>query len=251
MGIHRVMIADAHRLFCVCRVVFASSCGDVVPWLQPDWVLILDGKGERSATLYQNPNCGAPSSTFQPRITTIVSTGDATISDSSKDARSACEKAWSLKSMADIDVRKTVRESKNDKPKPLTIQVATDEATTRAGEAFDYEFDGKSEFQPPTLPQIPDDFTVGLLVGPSGSGMSAVPVYSVCTVRSMYRYDCCERFGSIVTYLKWDAGKTTILKSNFHLPDTIEWAAGKSVGSYLSSADGRERLRAVGLPEGV
>ena len=25
------------------RVVFASSCGDVVPWLQPDWVLVLHG----------------------------------------------------------------------------------------------------------------------------------------------------------------------------------------------------------------
>ena len=75
--------------------------------------------------------------------------------------------------------------------------MSTDEATTRASEAFDYEFDGKSSFasivglfglysrflltllhisgkstfQPPTLPPIPDDFVVGLLVGPSGSGM--------------------------------------------------------------------------------
>ena len=52
----------------------------------------------------------------------------------------------------------------------VCVQVATDEATTRASEAFDYEFDGKSEFQQPALPPYPAHFAVGVIVGPSGSG---------------------------------------------------------------------------------
>lgn len=152
------------------RVVFASSCGDVVPWLQPDWVLVLDGNGARSATLHYNPNLGAPASKFQPRITTVVSNGMDGACTGTKDARSACEEAWSLKRMANIAVKNVVREGKEEKPEPLTIQVATDEATMRASEAFDYEFDGKSVFQQPTLPPYPDDFSVAVVTGPSGSG---------------------------------------------------------------------------------
>eukprot|EP00282_Hemiselmis_andersenii_P018209 CAMPEP_0114153796 /NCGR_PEP_ID=MMETSP0043_2-20121206/24555_1 /TAXON_ID=464988 /ORGANISM="Hemiselmis andersenii, Strain CCMP644" /LENGTH=136 /DNA_ID=CAMNT_0001248873 /DNA_START=60 /DNA_END=467 /DNA_ORIENTATION=+ len=36
------------------RVVFASSCGDVVRWLQPDWVVVLDGSGGE-AKVQKNP----------------------------------------------------------------------------------------------------------------------------------------------------------------------------------------------------
>jgi hypothetical protein len=153
-----------------CSVVFASSCGDVVPWLQPDWVLVLDGNGSRTATLHYNPNRGAPASKFQPCITSVVSTGTEGAGSGSKDTRSACEDALSLKRMVDITVKKSVRDSKGEKPAPLTIQVATDEATLRASEAFDYEFDGKSEFQQPALPPYPRDFAVAVIIGPSGSG---------------------------------------------------------------------------------
>ena len=158
------------------RVVFASSCGDVVRWLQPDWVLVLDGNGTRSATLHYNPNRGAPASTFQPRITSTVSNGDEgdSAGNTDPDVRSACQDAWSLKRLPDIKVTKTVMDKTGLKPQPLTIQVATDEATRRASEAFDYEFDGKSEFQQPALPPYPADFSVGVLVGPSGSGPAAL-----------------------------------------------------------------------------
>ena len=109
---------------------------------------------------------------FQPRVTTTVTSADDVGSVGKKDVRSACEQAWSVKRMADLDISKSVYGSKCAKPDPLTISVAIDEATTRSSEAFDYEFDGMSVFQPPAIPPIPHDFRVGLLVGPSGSGDS-------------------------------------------------------------------------------
>ena len=192
------------------RVVFASSCGDVVPWLQPDWVLVLHGKGSRAASLHHNPNSGEPCASLQPCITMALSGGDAS-GGKDKNVRGACEAALSLKHMPDLDVKHSVDGSRGQRPAALTIQVRTDEATTRSSEAFDYEFDGKSTFQPPTLPDVPKDFRVGVLVGPSGSG------------------------------------KTTILKSNFNLPHAIEWTDGAPISTYFDSSDGRERLCAVGL----
>ena len=115
----------------MCRVVFACSCGDVVPWLQPDWVLVLSGRGQRHATLYRNPNSGAPPMAFQPRVTTTVTSADDVGSVGKKDVRSACEQAWSVKRMADLDISKSVYGSKCAKPDPLTISVVIDEATTR------------------------------------------------------------------------------------------------------------------------
>ena len=44
------------------------------------------------------------------------------------------------------------------------------------------------------------------------------------------------------------SGKTTILKSHFHLPVAVEWKKGRPISSYFEAAEGRERLRAVGLP---
>ena len=85
------------------------------------------GHGGRAATLHHNPNRGGDPATFLPQISTEMSCTEVGAGASAKDVRSACEEAWSLKSMPDIDVRKTVRDSKGEKPAPLTIQVSADE----------------------------------------------------------------------------------------------------------------------------
>ncbi len=48
------------------NVVFASSCGDIVKWLQPDWVVVLNQ--DQPAKLYVNPAIGKPSEAFRPVV---------------------------------------------------------------------------------------------------------------------------------------------------------------------------------------
>jgi hypothetical protein len=56
---------------------------------------------------------------------------------------------------------------------PIQVTVATDEFTAAASRAFDLAFDGTSKFQPWSRPtELPQDFRIGLIVGPSGSGKS-------------------------------------------------------------------------------
>ena len=85
------------------------------------------GHGGRAATLHHNPNSGGDPAIFLPQISTVLSCAEVGAGASAKDVRSACEQAWSLKCMPDIDVRKTVRDSKGEKPAPLTVQVSADE----------------------------------------------------------------------------------------------------------------------------
>jgi len=92
----------------------------------------------------------------------------------------------------------------------MKITVEQDSVTDELSNAFDYEFNGTSEFNPPRF-DLPKDFGIGLIVGPSGSG------------------------------------KTTIMKS-LGESDNIVWNNNKAICSHFKDAtDARERLAATGL----
>src|SRR5210317_1370926 len=99
----------------------------------------------------------------------------------------------------------------------MKTKVQTDEITKELSRAFDYEFDGVTEFTPPQIAtldrqtSIDSDYSIGLIVGPSGSG------------------------------------KSTLLK-DFGTEENVEWDADKAVCSHFENAeDAQERLSAVGF----
>jgi ABC-type ATPase involved in cell division/GNAT superfamily N-acetyltransferase len=86
-----------------------------------------------------------------------------------------------------------------------------DSITLDAVKPFDFNFDGKTEFQVPAFDLPDDDFSIGLIVGPSGSG------------------------------------KSTLLRS-IGDESAHEWHSGKTVASHFQSAtDAIDRLCGVGL----
>lgn len=94
--------------------------------------------------------------------------------------------------------------------KVLRTEVVQDAITAECANAFDYAFDGATEFVIPAL-DIPAGFALGLIVGPSGSG------------------------------------KTSLL-SQVGQPQQIEWAQDKAICSAFASAtEAKERFGAVGL----
>lgn len=62
----------------------------------------------------------------------------------------------------------------------MKTQVKTDAITQELSRAFDYEFDGVTEFTPPSISvlerqsSIDSEYSIGLIVGPSGSGKSTM-----------------------------------------------------------------------------
>lgn len=93
----------------------------------------------------------------------------------------------------------------------LVCDVILDCVTTEISAMFDYEFDGKSRFTPPTMPELPAEFGIGLIIGPSGSGKSTL----------------LRRFGE---------------------QQPVKWEENLSVASHFDGADdAAERLSAVGL----
>ena len=52
--------------------------------------------------------------------------------------------------------------------------IEQDDITRAVSSTFDYDFTGVSECQVPTLEKLPTDFSIGLIVGPSGSGKSSM-----------------------------------------------------------------------------
>lgn len=68
----------------------------------------------------------------------------------------------------------SIHESTRETLKILESIVRKDEFTARASEAFDYEFDGKTSFTCFDKPPVPDEFSTGLIMGPSGSGKSSL-----------------------------------------------------------------------------
>lgn len=93
------------------------------------------------------------------------------------------------------------------------IEIKPDEFTAAASTAFDYKFSGKSVFQgwDKENLNIPEDFAVGLIIGPSGSGKS-------------------------------------LLLKQFGQEEEIEWDADRAIVShFLNPEDAINRLTAVGL----
>lgn len=91
------------------------------------------------------------------------------------------------------------------------IQVQADEFTKAASTAFDYKFEGESTFEGWEKPLIPADFSIGLILGPSGSGKS-------------------------------------LLLRQFGIEDNHEWNPEKAIVSHFASPeDALDRLMAVGL----
>lgn len=95
--------------------------------------------------------------------------------------------------------------------KVLTCVVELDDVTKQIGAAFDYAFDGTSRFRVPLLRDVPAEYGIGLIVGPSGSGKSS---------------------------LLNEIGK----------PSAVSWSADRAIVSHFKDAgDAQERLAAVGL----
>lgn len=59
-------------------------------------------------------------------------------------------------------------------PKPLTSEVHIDPTTAEAVARFDYTTTGVETFHPWALPELPDEYGIGLIVGRSGSGKSTL-----------------------------------------------------------------------------
>jgi ABC-type ATPase involved in cell division/GNAT superfamily N-acetyltransferase len=92
----------------------------------------------------------------------------------------------------------------------LKSYVCVDEIVKQVSSAFDYKFDGVSNFEIPS-PVFPQDYSIGLIVGPSGSGKSS-------------------------------------LLSSIGKEEEIEWLSDKAICSHFDSYDdARSRLAAVGL----
>lgn len=92
-----------------------------------------------------------------------------------------------------------------------SVQAQIDDFTKAASTAFDYSFDGKSTFEGWEKPNVPAEFGIGLIVGPSGSGKS-------------------------------------LLLKEFGSEKSIKWTTDKAVVShFLTPDDAIERLMAVGL----
>ena len=56
----------------------------------------------------------------------------------------------------------------------LSITVEQDEATAMVAKAFDLEFQGTIETEIPDFTMPEDDYSIGLIVGSSGSGKSTI-----------------------------------------------------------------------------
>ena len=93
----------------------------------------------------------------------------------------------------------------------LTTTVEIDPLSAQIAESFDYPWDGTTTFEPPKIDTVPEDYGIGLIVGPSGTG------------------------------------KSTLLKQ-FGTTDRIDWTPTRSVaGHFRNLDDARNRLAAVGL----
>lgn len=97
-----------------------------------------------------------------------------------------------------------------ENPSILSSIVCSDEITKALSDSFDYEFSGKSSFEVPTF-KVPEVYSIGLIVGQSGSG------------------------------------KSSILKQ-IGITDDYYWEKNKAVCSHFDSAlDAQERFAAVGF----
>ncbi len=102
-------------------------------------------------------------------------------------------------------------EKELNQEKILESFVKQDEITKEISNSFDFEFDGKVSFTMPRFKRPENDFNVGLVVGPSGSG------------------------------------KSNILKE-FNKEENIQWDSNKAVCSHFATHDEAvDKLSAVGF----
>lgn len=93
---------------------------------------------------------------------------------------------------------------------PLAVQVQVDDVTSELAARFDYQATGHETFTPWAMPDLPDDYGIGVIVGRSGSGKSTL----------------LEQFGA---------------------PAHVQWGDG-SIASHFPTADiAAERFYAAGL----
>lgn len=93
----------------------------------------------------------------------------------------------------------------------LTSTVEIDDLSAHLAAAFDYPWDGTSSFTPPPIGDVPPDYGIGLIVGPSGTGK-------------------------------------TILLNRFGPTESVTWTPTRSVAAHFFHVDdARDRLAAVGL----
>lgn len=92
-----------------------------------------------------------------------------------------------------------------------SITVEQDEITNKISQAFDFDFQGTTKFEIPYLPEIPEEYGIGLIVGASGSGKSTI----------------LQRFGK---------------------EEDIIWEKSKAICSHFEDAtQAQEKLSAVGF----
>ena len=194
-------------------VVFATSCADVVPWLQPDWLVRLPTPPAAGGA--DSAAAAPPAPPLSVELNDGVSRPAVSVSMTYSEAVPPEEKLpqmWGvLRDGGEVKYKKLrAAPAKLKPPKPeknptpaqaaaqaakekaetaaavargdkLLARVALDTATERASEAFDYEFGGESVFAVPRMPAEPflragdsQGFGIGLLVGPSGSGKTTL-----------------------------------------------------------------------------
>ena len=100
-------------------------------------------------------------------------------------------------------------------PITKTIRIEPDEYTDYVSSAFDYKFNGTSTFVVPPFEKPDDEFSIGLVIGSSGSGKTTI-------LR--------EFFGYSEPTIKWEPTKAII--SHFETP---EEATEKLFASGLAS----------------
>lgn len=93
----------------------------------------------------------------------------------------------------------------------ISTTVDMDPISTELAQAFDYEWNGTTTFEPWPVPDLPAHYSLGVIAGPSGTGK-------------------------------------TLLLNHFGTPEPITWQPHRSIASHFPSpAQARERLTAVGL----
>jgi len=102
-------------------------------------------------------------------------------------------------------------ELQNKPKKKVFVSVDRDEFTETISNAFDYEFTGRSEFTTWTMPSVPSNFGVGVIVGDSGTGKS-------------------------------------LLLKEFGDPETLKWQKRKAVASHFKNPEqAQKKLMSVGF----
>ena len=146
------------------RVVLASVHEELLPWMGADWAyfpaigrLVLNpsaGAAPNVRVRYDELSFDAPFARSLPRpsVDGVMQRAKTTTSSSQFSAlfgKGLGTRGHKLRSTVDVDA-----------------------AVRAVSAAFQYTFDGSSDFDEPTLPPLPGGWRLGLLVGPSGSGKS-------------------------------------------------------------------------------